>query len=179
MNCKPPGSSVHGDSPGKNTGVGCHALLQGIFSTQELNPCLLCLLHCQMSSLPLVLPGNPPSLLTTCQIICRFTTILQRFTFKRSFSIKFYLGDVVAVVQLLSCVQLFATPWTAARFTITWSLLKLMFIELMMLAILCHHLLFLPSIVPSIIKVFSNESVLHIRWPKYWSFSILPVNIQD
>ena len=100
-------------------------------------------------------------------------------TFKRSFSIKFYLGDVVAVVQLLSCVQLFAAPWTAARFTITWSLLKLMFIELMMLSILCHPLLFLLSIVPSIIKVFSNESVLHIRWPKYWSFSILPVNIQD
>ena len=43
----PPGSSVHGDSPGKGTGVGCHALLQGIFPTQGLNPCLLCLLHWQ------------------------------------------------------------------------------------------------------------------------------------
>ena len=47
MNCNPPGSSVHGDSPGKNTGMGCHAPLQGIFPTQGSNPCLLCLLHWQ------------------------------------------------------------------------------------------------------------------------------------
>ena len=47
MNCSPPGSSVHGDSPGKSTGVGCHALLQRIFWTQGLNPCLLWLLHCR------------------------------------------------------------------------------------------------------------------------------------
>ena len=47
MDCSPPGSSVHGDSPGKKTGVGCHALLQGIFLTQGLNPCLLCRLHCR------------------------------------------------------------------------------------------------------------------------------------
>ena len=46
VDCSPPGSSVHGDSPGKNTGVGCHALLQGIFPTQGSNPPLLCLLHC-------------------------------------------------------------------------------------------------------------------------------------
>ena len=55
----PPGSSVHGDSPGKNTGVGCHALLQGIFLTQGSNPRLLCLLHWQVGSLPLVPPGEP------------------------------------------------------------------------------------------------------------------------
>ena len=53
MDCSPPGSSVHGDSAGKNSGVGCHALLQGIFPTQGLNPCLLCLLHWQIGSLPL------------------------------------------------------------------------------------------------------------------------------
>ena len=47
MDCSPPGSSVHEDSPGKNTRVGCHALLQGIFPTQGSNPCLLCLLHCR------------------------------------------------------------------------------------------------------------------------------------
>ena len=47
MDCSPPGSSVHGDSPGKHTGVGCHALLQGIFTTQGSNPGLLCLLHWQ------------------------------------------------------------------------------------------------------------------------------------
>ena len=71
-----------------------------------------------------------------------------------------------------------ATPWTAAcrvslSFTISRSLLKLTFIELMMPSnhlILCCPLLLLPSIVPSI-RVFSSESVLHIRWPKYWSFS--------
>ena len=80
-------------------------------------------------------------------------------------------------VQLLSRVRLFATPWTVAcqvSLTITnsWSLLKLMSIKLVMPSnhlILCLPLL-LPSIFPSI-RVFSNESVLHIRWPKYCSFS--------
>ena len=80
--------------------------------------------------------------------------------------------------QLLSHVQLFATPWTAARqaslsITSSQSLLKLMSNELVMPSnhlILCHPLLLLPSILPSI-RVFSNESVLHIRWSKYWSFS--------
>ena len=59
MNCCPPGSSVHEDSLGKNPGVGCHALLQGIFPTQGSNPCLLYLLYWQAGSLPLVLPGKP------------------------------------------------------------------------------------------------------------------------
>ena len=80
-------------------------------------------------------------------------------------------------VQSLSHVQLFATPWTAARqaslsFTISRSLLKFMSIELVMPSnhlILCHPLLLLPSIFPSI-KIFSNESALHIRRLKYWSF---------
>ena len=82
------------------------------------------------------------------------------------------------VVQLLSHVQIFVTPWTAARQASlsnpnSWSLLKLMSIESVMPSnhlILCHPLLLLPSVFPSI-KIFSNESVLHIRWPKYWSFS--------
>ena len=80
-------------------------------------------------------------------------------------------------VQSLSCVRLFATPWTAAHqaslsITSSLSLLKLMSIESAMLSnplILCGPLLLPPSIFPSI-RVFS-ESVLHIRWPKYWSFS--------
>ena len=59
MGCSPPGSSVW-DSPGKNTGVGCHALLQGIFPTQGLNPRLLGLLHWQVGSLPRAPPGKPP-----------------------------------------------------------------------------------------------------------------------
>ena len=80
--------------------------------------------------------------------------------------------------QLLSHVRLFATPWTAAHqaslpITNSQSLLILTSIESVMPTnrlILCHPLLLLPSIFPSI-RVFSNESVLHIRWPKYWSFS--------
>ena len=80
--------------------------------------------------------------------------------------------------QLLSHIRLFVTPWAAAcqaslSITNSWSLLRLMPIESAMPSnhlILCHPLLLLPSVFPSI-RVFSNESVLHIRWPKYWSFS--------
>ena len=83
-----------------------------------------------------------------------------------------------SVVQALSRVRLFAIPWTAARqaslsITNSRSLLKLLSIELVMPSnhlILCHPLLLLPSIFPSI-RVFSNRSDLCIRWPKYWSFS--------
>ena len=84
----------------------------------------------------------------------------------------------ISSVWLLSRVRLFVTPWTAAcqaslSITNSWSLLKLMSIELVMPSnhlILCCPLLLLLSIFPSI-KVFSNESALHIRWPNYWSFS--------
>jgi len=69
MNCSPPGSSVHGDSPGKNTGVGCHALLQGIFLMQESNLHFLCLLHWQASSLPLAPPGKPHLYVYICTCI--------------------------------------------------------------------------------------------------------------
>ena len=88
-------------------------------------------------------------------------------------------------IQSLSHFRLFATPWTAARqaslsITSSQSLLKLMSIESVMPSnhlILCHPLLLPPSIFPSI-RVFSSESVLRIRWPKYWSFtfSISPSN---
>ena len=81
-------------------------------------------------------------------------------------------------VQSFSCVRLFVTPWTAARqaslsISNSWSFLKLMSVESVMPSnrlILCRPLLLPPSIFPSI-RVFSNEPVLHIRWPKYWSFS--------
>ena len=89
------------------------------------------------------------------------------------------------VIQSFSPVWLFVTPWTAAcqaslPFTISWSLLKLMSIESVMPPnhlILCHPLLLLLSVFPSI-RVFSNESAVRIRWPKYWSliFSISPSN---
>ena len=81
-------------------------------------------------------------------------------------------------VQLLSCVRLFATPWIAVHqaslsITNSWSWLKFTSFELVMPSnhlILCRPLLLPPSIFPSI-RVFYNESVLRIRWPKYWSFS--------
>ena len=84
----------------------------------------------------------------------------------------------VVIVRYLSRVRLFVTPWTAAcqdslSFTISRSLVKLMSIESVMPSnqlVLCRLLLPLPSIFPSI-RVFCNESALHIRWPKYWSFS--------
>ena len=93
---------------------------------------------------------------------------------------------LISSVQLLSHVQLFATPWTATRqasqsITNSQSLLKLMSIESVMPSshlILCHLLLLLPSLFPRI-RVFSNESAVCIRWPKYWScssFNISPSN---
>ena len=101
------------------------------------------------------------------------------------FLVRLYWGEQTRVVQSLNCIQLFATPWTAAHqasLSVTNSqiLLKLMTIESVMLSnhlILCHPLLLPPSIFPSI-RVFSNESVLHIRWPENWSFifNISPSN---
>jgi len=145
IGCSLPGSSLHGDSLGKNTGVGCHALHQGIFTTQGLNP-----------GLP---HRRNPDLLDCRQIL-------------------YPLSDHFSSVQSLSCVQLFAIPWTAAcqaslSITNSQSLLKLMSIESVMPSnhlIFYRPLLLLPSIFPSI-RLFSNESALHIKWPKYWSCS--------
>ena len=91
-------------------------------------------------------------------------------------------------VRLLSCAQLFVTPWIAAHqaslsITNSWSLLKLMSIASVMPSnhlSLCFPLLLMPSIFPSI-RVLSNESVLYISWPKYWSFSfnISPLVVSD
>ena len=91
---------------------------------------------------------------------------------------KYRSGSVSQSVQSLNCIRLLVTPWTAAHqaslsTTNSWSLPKLMSIELVIPSnhlILCHPLLLLPSIFPSI-RVFSKESVLCIRWWKYWSFS--------
>ena len=97
----------------------------------------------------------------------------------------YHIRGTFSSVQLLSHVRLFATPWIAARqaslsITNSWSSLKLKSIESVMPSshlILCHPLLLLPPIPPSI-RVFSNESTLRMRWPKYWSFSfsIIPSN---
>ena len=116
-----------------------------IFQTQESNWHPLCLLHWQVESLPTEPPGKPKDMCS---------------------------------VQLLSHVWLLTNPWTAAcqaslSITNSWSLLKLMSIKLLMPSnhlILCCPLFFLPSIFPSI-RVFSKESILHLRWPNYWSFS--------
>ena len=110
---------------------------------------------------------------------------LQVFLEKHAHYKYYLLCDMFSSVQSLSHVRLFETPWTAARqgslfFTNSWSLGKLMSIELVIPSnhlILCQLLLLLPSIFPSN-RVFSNESVLHISWPKYWrlNFSIGPSN---
>ena len=98
----------------------------------------------------------------------------QKKTIKRIMILKF----IISSVQSLSRVWLFVTPWLTARqaslsITNSWSLPKLTSIESVMPSshlILCRPLLLLPPIPPSI-RVFSNESILHMRWPKYWSFS--------
>ena len=128
----------------------------------------------------LIIPGP----LTECRIMLHKNLIcLQVFDNFQSYKTHCFISfDSVifqfSSVQLLSCVQLFATPWTAvyqASVSITNSqnLLKLKSIESVMPSnhlILCRPLLLLPSIFPSI-RVFSSKSVLRIRWPKYWSFS--------
>ena len=121
-------------------------------------------------------------------ITCPRTACLQQEVFAESPPLRkqdthpghssFTAKSIVSSGQSLSRVRLSATPWTAARqaslsLTNSQSLLKLTSIESVMPSthlILCRPLLLLPSISPSI-RVFSNESVLHIRWPKYWSFS--------
>ena len=97
---------------------------------------------------------------------------------KKKYYLTRYKHSANVVVQSLSCVQPFATARTVARqaslsFTVSWSLLKFMSVELVMLSnhlILCCSLLLLPSVFPTV-RLFSNESSLLIRWPKYWSFS--------
>ena len=145
--------------------MGCHFLLQGIIPTQGSNSLLLCLLNCRWILYHWATREAPP----------------------RDVRIKFEIFICNQSVRSLICVHLFATPWTAAHQASlsninSKSLLKLMSIEMVMSCnhlILCYSLLFLLSITPSI-RVFSKESLLHIRWPKYCSFSfsiILPMNI--
>ena len=121
-------------------------------------------------------------------LLCISLSLLQK-RINHEVSVVFFKRIVTVLfssVQLLSCVRLFAIPWTAAyqaslSITNSRNLLKLMSMELVMPSnhlILCLPLLLLPSVFPSI-RVFSKQSVLCIRWPKYWSFtSVLPMNIQ-
>ena len=101
MDCGPPGSSVHGDSPGKNTGVGCHALFQGIFPNQGLNPHLL---HCRRILYCLSHPGSPRMFIT--------------FIFDKTKK------ETIINIMLFSCKVMsdsFVTPWTVpARLLCPW-----------------------------------------------------------
>ena len=144
------------NSPGQNTGVGSHSFLLGDLSNPGIEPRSPA---SQVDSLPAEPPGKP------------------------RWSLRLLLNHLVQFG--CSVVSDSATPWTTAcqtslSITNSQSLPKLMSIELVMPSnrlILCQPLLLLPSIFPSI-SVFSSESVLHIRWPKYWSFnfSIRPSN---
>ena len=113
-------------------------------------------------------------------LLCISLSLLQK-RINHEVSVVFFKRIVTVLfssVQLLSCVQLFATPWAAAcqasmSITNSWSLLKLMSIESVMPSkhlILCHPLLLQPSIFSSV-RVFFNDSVICFKWPKYWSFS--------
>ena len=143
MDCSPPGSSVHGILQARILEwVSMPSSRRTSWPRDRIWVSYVSCIARQILSLPLTIPGKS-----------------------------------LSSVQLLSHVRLFEAPWAAtcqASLSITnsWSLLKLMSIELVMPSnhlILCRPLL-LPSIFPSI-RVFSNESVLHIRWQKYWSFS--------
>ena len=194
------------NSPGQNTGVGSLSLLQVIFPIQGLNPglphCGQILYQLSHKGSPRILewvaypfsrgsswPRNQTGL---SFIAARFFTdwamrethlfILNKptphLTVVRIPACLHSGWSPILVVQLLSLVWLFVTPWTAAHqaslsFTISQSLLKLMPIESVMPSnhlILFHPLFFLPWIFPSV-RVFSNELAFCIRWPKNWSFS--------
>ena len=148
----------------KNTGMGSHFLLQEIFPTQGSTM-------------------GPPALQADSMVwATRGATYpyIQKKKRKKKFQAdaRYLFQGFLSSVQSLSHVRFFATPWTAARqaslsITNFWILFKPMSIELVMPSnhlIFCSPLLLPPSIFPSI-RVFSNESVLQIRWPKYWSFS--------
>ena len=124
-----------------------------------------------------------PTNLTTSRSYCSYEALSDgnkcvSSTWKIDNQVISYLFSGFISVQSVSCVQLFVTPWTAAcqtslSITNSWSLFKLMSIEAVMPSnylTLCRLLFFPPSIFPSI-KVSSYESAIHIRWPKYWSFS--------
>ena len=157
--------------------MGCYFLLQGIFPTQGLNSCLLCLLHWQVDSLPLNNLGSPlryveEGILSWQMNKDRNINKIQMHIWNK------YMGNFNYIsVQFSSVVSDSATPWIAAHqaslsIINSQSSLKLTSIESVMPSshlILCRPLL-LPQIPPSI-RVFSNESTLRMRWPKYWSFS--------
>ena len=145
MDCSPPGSFVHGNSPVKNTGVGYHALLQGIFPTQGLNTGLLHfgqILYClSLREAHLMIPLS--SVAQSCPTLCK------------------PMDCSTPGFPVLHCPL---SPGVCSNSTSVESVMSSNYL------ILCHPLFLLPSIFPSI-GVFSSVSALCIRWPKYWSFS--------
>ena len=161
-------------------------VLSGTFHSQHPDSACSPLQGSPLTGLPSRRPGSGPELFpppTSCVLLGCLTLISRRvppFSCKTTrYTARSLTSSIqFSSVQSLSRVRLFARPWTAARqaslsITNSLSLLKLMSIELVMPSnylILCRPLLLLPSIFPSI-RVFSNESALCIKWPKYWSFS--------
>ena len=147
--------------------MGCHFLLQGIFLTQGSNPGLL---YCRQTLYCLNYQGSLSSSISDDKSKNNNGNYLKSILVHKALSTE----SGIVVVQSLNSVRLFVTPWSAAyqdflSFIISWSLLKLMSIKVVMPSnhfTLCRPLLLLPSIFPSI-RVFSNESALLIRWPKY------------
>ena len=167
----------------------------GLIFIDSFFVCVTCFPCCKMSmffphvpKVPLSIYSTPHKIIIKCFktniLFCILVSLVKKKTKHAFFLCALYLCSkmisytYISSVQLLSHIQLFVTPWTAAHqasqsITSSRSLLKFMSIKLVMPSnhlILCRPLLLLPSIFPSI-RVFSNESVLHIRWPKYWSFS--------
>ena len=172
-------------SPGKNTGVGCHFLLQCMKVKSESEVAQSCPTLC--NPLDCSLPGSSIHGIFQARVlewgaIAFFMKSMYMYINLNHFEkLTQHCKSTISSVQLnsIACyVQIFVIPWTAAlqaslSITNSQSFLKLMSIELVMPSnhlILCHPLFLLPSIFPNI-RVFSNESILHIRWPKYWSFS--------
>ena len=150
MDGSQPGCSAHGDSPGKNTGVDCHALLQGIFSIQGSNPGLL---YRRRILYRLSHQGSPEST-STCYKNPQFSHSV--------------VSDSLQPHGLQHARPPCPSPTSRAYSNscpLSW------WCHPTIASSVVHPLLLSPSIFPSI-RVFSNESVLHIRWPKYWSFSL-------
>ena len=149
------------NSPDQNTGVSCCSLLQGIFPTQGSNPGLP---HCRQILYQLSHKGSP--------FICYHSVVHQALLSMEFSRQEYWSGSISSVAQ---SHQTLCDPMDCSTpgFPIHHQLDQLMSIELVMPSnhlILCCPLLLLTSVFPSV-RVFSNESVLHIRWPKYWSFS--------
>ena len=179
------------NSPGKNTGLGCHSLLQGIFPKRDWIQ-VFHIAHCRLVLYHLGHKGSPRTLQWIAYSFSKDllpypgiepgSPALQTDSLPAELPRKPAFTDF-AVVQLLSHIQIFVTAWPATRqaslsFTNSQSLLKLLSIELVMTSnhlVLCHSLLLQPSIFPSICFFF-NESTLFIKWSKYCNFSISPFN---